>query len=313
MKKYLILLLCFILCLSLCACSKNDKTPDQTQPSVDSNQTEATDPNMNTPTDESAVLKDVEFDKYLWEKELKTVEFDTIKLNNNWSENIVVGTTTISATTLTEIANVDNYFYNDRGLCGDLEASYLTPKIGVSASSPFAAMDEDACFYGQVILMSTTYNQNSIVENVQFVGIPNVFVNNGMSHITENAAYQSDDAFGIGNTYEYVSKIIGDCNSKFDTVMEDGVATTTYVYISQNVEMTLVFTRMADDAENDGVLTTITWTPTAIKEALHMNIANDPLHGVDSPGTHDAIIVPDGDGFEDESTEPTNAETIENN
>ena len=312
MKKYLILLLCFVICLSMCACNKNDKTPDVTQPSTNTNPTDTSNPD-DVQTDTDIVLKDVEFDKYLWEKDLNPVGFETIKLDKNWGKSIVVGTTTISATTITEIANVDNYFYTDRGLCGDLEASYLTPKTGVVVSSPFVAIDDDACFYGQVVLLSTTYNQNSIVENVQFVGVPNVFVNNGMSHVVENAAYKTDDAFGIGSTYEYVNKIVGDCTNKFDTVMEDGITTTTYIYIGENVEMTLVFTRMSNDAENSGVLTTITWTPTAIKEALHMNIVNDPLHGVDAPGTHDAIVVPDGDGLENESTEPTDGETIENN
>lgn len=235
------------------------------------NPSDSTDSTTNSSISENAdtTLSNQDVETYIWEKEKDTVTFDTLVLDANWHKGITVGGTFVSSLGFTDVSETPNYYWADDESYGEFEAGYYVPKTAHSVKTDMVPLHD--FFFGQMEILTTTYNNHNLfIEGVRFVGVANTYEGDGLDFVRQ-ASEHSGDKFGIGSTYEDVIKLIGEPDNKWTEQADTNLMASTCVFIEDNAELMLVFAHMDTEDDAKAVLTSVIWTPTKLKEALHIH------------------------------------------
>lgn len=200
-------------------------------------------------------------EQLIWEKQNKEFNVNDVQLNKNWATSILINNSIISGVEPTDLSVIDNYFFTKDWPELDIFTSYNERLDGVSTISKkigtFSRFD--------FTVKTKPLMANQIVSQVELVGITNVF-EGGLEELRE---YRCADGvnFTIGNTYGEVFEILG--KNSGESTTDGGTSYVTVVsYNSPNANLILYFTHENENDVNEGVLTSIIWTPTAVNEAV---------------------------------------------
>ena len=265
-RRMIVLFLILSLCLVGCKKGPDDAT--------------TLDEGNDTVSVENSEVPAIHIDKYIWEKEREYFDLSTIKLDKNWNEYIMVGDTTISSTEYVDMSSLSNYFFDEQNTKADLETAYNVPTKGFALMTD--ANDVDFNFITNLTIKGTTMNHNVLIEGVSFIGFVDPY-SDDLNTLMAESQYPFEDSFGIGSTYEQVIGVLGEPSSCFIEPSED-VNTTRIIYKTDKTKMILTFSWVGScyEIETDGetqieyddeamkyaVLTSLEWTPFALRETL---------------------------------------------
>ena len=204
-------------------------------------------------------------DKFIWDKEYELFDISELKLTKNWFDGIYIGNTLISSTEPTDISSIPNYFFDGNKDYSPLERAYHNSHYAFGLNTDKVRIGKIASC--ALKLESTTFGDNLIIESVQLTGISNILEDRN-NELKSTAPYQSNDNFGFGSTYSYVSSVLGKDNGQATNDTGD-FNITTVVYQEKNAEMTLIFSWKKDDTIDNAILTSIYWKPITVSTMLH--------------------------------------------
>ena len=206
----------------------------------------------------------------IWDKTKETLTNKSVKITSNWKEQIFVGNgdtyNYISAINPTDISVVPNFFYDDPNHFIPLSDMEFDNKVNQALFSDEVRNEDDQTY--QMMVGTTSYKGDIIVEELSFIATANYAEKDAFAKFIESAP-QWDDAVGIGNTFAHTKSILGEPVTKIGEISNGEQTNVTYIYQDPTVILMLSFVRDQEDEEGDGVLTSIIWTPSLVKEILH--------------------------------------------
>lgn len=264
MKKLLIFVAIFAICLCGCNSDKTDNTipstPDTTNPTTPTDS-----PYQETlPNDFDDNKTSIEIDKYLWEKEYSDFKLSSLTIDKNWDNEISFGETKMLTRDKNDISFLPNYFYTADQQHIDLETAYHVSHYGIKISTSNVKLSDFASAQG--LVTCTTFGQNVIIENICVIANVNPY-EGGFEILKNTANTYGENRVGIGNTYSDVNKLLGNALSETSEQMDD-ITMYTCVYASEHSQVMFSFMSISDDREN-AVMTSIEWTPIKIRAQLH--------------------------------------------
>jgi hypothetical protein len=268
-KRILSLLLAIVIFVSMVGCSKQDSDPSGTTQSTQG-QTENTDPLVpSTPNNDGKVIVG---DKAIWEKPFNPIATGTILLDKNWSSYVSIGEIKVLSNRMTDVSLISNYYYDENSSASNLRTLYYLPTLRYALQTDNFITDISTYLFMDLTCTTLKGNgtqHNAIIESVKIIGTPNYY-GDGIAVLRENSKNAYDQQIGIGSAYDHVVEQLGEPKATHTESVDNGTCFTTCVYVSESVEMTLSFAHENSQNPNDGVLISIEWTPTTVREELHM-------------------------------------------
>lgn len=251
-----------LFCTALTGCSKEQNNPGLSKDNV-TNQPEYKDGDK---------IPEKKIDKYIWDKEFKTITTSSVTIDEKWDEYIVIDGDYISSKQMVDISELQNYFrYGDED-SAFLKACYEQYDREILIRS---VGSNDVEFAQSVlVLTSGLVKQNAYITNVNLQTTINQY-EGGLDNLI--AKKMTENVFTIGNTYEKVNSVLTNGTKAAEDV-QDILTSTTYIYQGKNVKLELQFTKTSDMADKDAVLTGISWTPITIRNAIKDTMYREEEH-----------------------------------
>ena len=260
-KKIITTIISFILIATLVGC--DNKEQNETNNSITDNNIGINDVIISSKNPSQGDAIGVT--EWLWEKEKEELNISSLKIGANWFDEITIGETKISSTTMTDVSLLPNYFFSEKDDPSKIEIAYYDPHYAIAINTAKIRLGNNSSF--SMRIASTTYEHNLMIESVQIAGVTNICEDNGteLKGLVDN---NGSKRFGFGNTYAHVFNLIGKPDNTITDSSGDFNLTTAF-YNHKNASMTLTFSYAKDGKIEDGALTSIYWKPLEVCSILH--------------------------------------------
>lgn len=199
--------------------------------------------------------------KKLWEKEYSQLETKDVTIDANWKQYICVDSLFVPAKKFTDISELTNQFINNDDF-GSITKYYSA--VGVESTLTSIGSADAEYAQSHLYLNTVATDNNAYITSITMRSIVNQN-EGGLDNLSKQKS--SEGKLSLGNTYSDVIEIIGN-GTQLTSVTQDTLIITNYRYTDENVSLELQFTKTAEMADDDAVLTQIKWTPQLLKKAL---------------------------------------------
>lgn len=263
-KKIISLLLCVIITLGLLLTGCNNV--EQKQDKISDSQLKLQDV-TNMEFNISDNIPEKKIDKRLYQKEFKEFKTSDLIINKDWGKYIQVGNDYLMANQFVDISELTNYYTNiENDTRIDSCYGNLNKKSQFSSLATSNAKFADS----KISIINYAIGKNAYITRVDFRATVNA-AQGGLDGLVENKS--NGDKFSLGNTYKEVSVIARD-GVKLRVDEQGDYITTYYLYSKAHVKLELGFMKKVADTDDNAILTSISWTPTDIENAILKKINN---------------------------------------